>query len=132
MEKNDQTFHYNNSFTLEAGGSLPGFQLKYTTLGQLNHERNNVVWVCHALTGSSDFTSWWADLFTEDGPFNPKNYFIICSNMLGGCYGSTGPLSINPTTGEPYYHSFPFITNRDVVRSFDELRKELKLEKVGK
>jgi homoserine O-acetyltransferase len=130
MEKNDHTFHYDNSFTLEAGGSLPGFQLKYTTLGKLNHERSNVVWVCHALTGSSDFTSWWADLFTEDGPFNPKKYFIICANMIGGCYGSTGPLTINPTTGEPYYHSFPFITNRDVVRAFDELRKELKLEKV--
>src|SRR5215217_5421828 len=100
MEKHDHIFHHDHSFSLEAGGTLPGFQLKYTTLGKLNHERNNVVWVCHALTGSSDFTSWWGELFAEGSPFNPEKHFIICANMLGGCYGSTGPLSINPETGK--------------------------------
>src|SRR5262245_305452 len=106
MEKNDHKYHYEKDFALEAGGTLSGFQLKYTTLGNLNPERSNVVWVCHALTGSSDFTSWWADLFTADGPFNPQKYFIICANMIGGCYGSTGPLSIDPKTGKPFYHEF--------------------------
>jgi homoserine O-acetyltransferase/O-succinyltransferase len=130
MEKHDHTFHFEKDFTLEAGGTLAGFQLKYTTLGKLNHERNNVVWVCHALTGSSDFTSWWGDLFTEDGPFNPQKYFIICANMPGGCYGSTGPLSIDPRTGKSFYHEFPNITNRDVVTAFDLLRQELRLEKI--
>lgn len=130
MEKHDHTFHYEKKFELEAGGSLSGFQLKYTTLGKLNRERSNVVWICHALTGSSDFTSWWCDLFTEDGPFSPQKYFIICANMLGGCYGSTGPLSIDPQTGKPYYHHFPTITNRDVVGAFDLLRQELHLDRI--
>lgn len=130
MEKNDNTFHYNLPFELEAGGKLPGFQLRYTTLGSLNQQRNNVIWVCHALTGSSDFTSWWGGLFKEGSVFDPRHYFIICANMLGGCYGATGPLSINPETGNPYYHSFPLVTNRDVVRSFDLLRQHLGIEKI--
>jgi len=130
MEKHDHTFHYNHRFELESGGSLPGFQLKYTTLGKLNHDRSNIIWVCHALTGSSDFTDWWGDLFREGSVYDPKDYFIICANMLGGCYGSTGPLSVNPETGKPYYHMFPTLTNRDVVRAFDELRQELHIDKV--
>lgn len=128
--KSDQIFHYDQAFALEAGGILPGFQLKYTTLGQLNQERSNVVWVIHALTGNSDVTTWWPDLFENDGPYNPKDYFVICANTLGGCYGSTGPLSLNPQTGKPFYHDFPMITNRDIVRAFDLLRKELRLERV--
>jgi homoserine O-acetyltransferase/O-succinyltransferase len=131
MEKTDHIFHHHENFKLETGGSLPGFQLKYTTLGRLNEERNNVVWVCHALTGSSDFTDWWAGLFTGDGPFDPSKNFIICANILGGCYGSTGPLSINPDTGSPYYHSFPTITNRDAVKAFDLLRKHLRIDKIN-
>jgi homoserine O-acetyltransferase/O-succinyltransferase len=130
MEKNDQTFHYQEDFTLESGDSLAGFQLKYTTLGRLNEDRTNVVWICHALTGSSDFTDWWSGLFDEGRFFDPKQYFIICANVLGGCYGSTGPLSINPKTGKPFYHTFPRITNRDAVKAFDLLRQELKLENV--
>src|SRR5688572_11839736 len=130
MEKHDHTFHYHQKFALEAGGSLPGFQLKYTTLGKLNHERTNIIWVCHALTGSSDFTDWWGELFREGSTFDPRHYFIICANMVGGCYGSTGPLSLNPETGKPYYHSFPALTNRDVVNAFDLLRQELKIEKI--
>src|SRR4051812_49153867 len=130
MEKDDNTFHYDQPFELEVGSSLPSFQLRYTTLGKLNAERNNVVWICHALTGNSDFTDWWGELFNEGRFFDPKNYFIVCANVLGGCYGSTGPLSLNPKTGKPYYHTFPTITNRDVVRAFDLLRNELKIEKV--
>jgi homoserine O-acetyltransferase/O-succinyltransferase len=130
MEKHDHTFHYNQNFPLESGETLPGFQLKYTTLGKLNHERSNIVWVCHALTGSSDFTDWWGDLFREGSTFDPQQYFIICANMLGGCYGSTGPLSINPANGRPFFHDFPALTNRDVVRAFDLLREELKIQQV--
>jgi homoserine O-acetyltransferase len=130
MSKTDQIFHYPQPFDLELGGQLPGFQLKYTVLGKLNDERSNVVWVCHALTGNSDFTSWWSDLFKEGSVFDPKNYLIICVNVLGGCYGSTGPLSINPHNGKQFYHSFPLLTNRDVVRAFDLLRKSLGFETV--
>jgi homoserine O-acetyltransferase/O-succinyltransferase len=128
--KTDTIFHYSQEFELESGAKLPSFQLKYTTLGQLNKDRSNVVWICHALTGSSDFTDWWKDFFTEGSPYDPRDYFIICANALGGCYGSTGPLSINPITGKNYFHDFPLITNRDIVQSFDLLRKELGIEKI--
>jgi homoserine O-acetyltransferase/O-succinyltransferase len=130
MEKHDHTFHYKNTFELETGTSLPGFQLKYTTLGKLNADRSNVVWICHALTGNSDFTDWWGDLFNEGRFFDPKQYFIICANVLGGCYGSTGPLSLDPKTGKPYYHTFPIITNRDAVRAFDLLRQTLEIKQI--
>lgn len=130
MEKEDNTFRYDQKFELEAGGSLSGIQLRYTTLGKLNTTRDNVIWVFHALTGSSDFTSWWGELFKEGSVYDPRHNFIICANMLGGCYGSTGPLSINPTNGNPFYHSFPTITNRDVVKAFDLLRIHLRIEKV--
>lgn len=130
MLKIDSIFHFASEFKLESGSSLPGFQLKYTTVGQLNKEKNNVVWICHALTGSSDFTDWWKDLFTEGTPFDPRDYFIICANSLGGCYGSAGPLSLNPKTGKPFYHSFPAVTNRDVVNAFDLLREHLGINKV--
>ena len=131
MSKSESIFHYSDEFELESGSSLPGFQLKYTTLGQLNKDKSNVIWICHALTGSSDFTDWWKGLFTEGSPFDPRDYFIICANTLGGCYGSTGPLSINPKTGTPYYHTFPLITNRDIVRSFDLLRQHLNISKIN-
>jgi homoserine O-acetyltransferase/O-succinyltransferase len=130
MEKNDHTFSYHQKFELEAGESLPGFQLKYTTSGRLNAERNNVIWVCHALTGSADFTDWWGGLFSADGPFDTSKHFIICANILGGCYGSTGPLSLDPHRGKPYYHDFPVITVRDVVKAFDLLRQELRIDRV--
>jgi homoserine O-acetyltransferase len=130
MERTDHTFHYNQPFETEGGEILPSFQLKYTTAGRLNAERNNVVWICHALTGSSDFTDWWGGLFTADGPFDPSKHFIICANILGGCYGSTGPMSYHPQTGKPYYHNFPTLTIRDVVSAFDLLRQDLKIEKI--
>lgn len=130
MEKHDHTFSYNQKFELEGGESLAGFQLKYTTSGRLNAERNNVVWVCHALTGSADFTDWWGGLFTADGPFDPAKHFIICANVLGGCYGSTGPLSLDPQRSKPYYHDFPLITVRDIVKALDLLRQELRIDRV--
>lgn len=130
MIKHDHIFHYPVEFPLESGSKLPGFQLKYTTLGQLNKDRDNVIWVCHALTGSSDFVDWWHGLFGEGSPFDPNRYFIICANALGGCYGSTGSLSINPISGAPYYHDFPLVTNRDIVQAFDRLRESLGISKV--
>lgn len=130
MLKTDHTFHFNDSFELESGESLSSFQLKFTTIGNLNEERTNVVWVCHALTGSADFTDWWSGLFSTDGPFDPEKYFIICANILGGCYGSTGPLSLKPNSSRAYFHDFPVLTNRDVVRAFDLLRLELKIKEI--
>jgi homoserine O-acetyltransferase len=128
--KSQQVFRYDKPFPLEAGGILPGFELQYTTLGKPNASRSNVVWVIHALTGSSDVTSWWPGLFEAGGPFDPADHFVICANTLGGCYGSTGPLSVNPVTQEPYFHNFPAITNRDIVRSFDLLRQSMGFHRI--
>lgn len=128
--KQDHIFHHRKEFVLESGKTIPAFQLKYTTLGQLNRDRSNVVWVIHALTGNSDITSWWPGLFEKGGVYDPAHHFIICANTLGGCYGSTGPLSINPASGKPYFHEFPLLTNRDIVNGFDLLREELGLTRI--
>lgn len=120
---NQQLFRYPEDFNLELGEKLKGLELSYSTLGSLNKSRTNVVWICHALTANSDFSDWWSGLV--ESLFDPSEYFIICANMLGGCYGSTGPLSNNPDEGKPYYHGFPSLTNRDMVRSFDLLRQHL-------
>ncbi len=127
---NTSTFYYDQPFKLESGASLPGFQLRYTTLGTLNKKKDNVIWVCHALTGNSNFVDWWPGLFGEGMLYDPNQYFIICANMLGSCYGSTGPLSVNPETNQPYFHDFPLLTNRDMVRSFNRLRLHLGVEKI--
>lgn len=125
-----KVFHYNQTFKLETGGSLPSFQLEYTTAGTLNETRDNVVWVCHALSGNSEFQKWWPGVFDSGSIFDPKDYFIVCANVLGGCYGSTGPLENNPNSGTPYFHEFPFITNRDVVNGFELLREYLGINKI--
>jgi homoserine O-acetyltransferase len=130
MQKVDHIFHHAGDFPLEAGGVLHGFQLKYTTLGRLNPARDNAVWACHALTGSSDVSSWWSGFFSEGSPFDTRDFFIICANSLGGCYGSTGPLSIDPKKGTPFYHDFPPVTNVDIVKAFDLLREDLNLAQV--
>lgn len=121
-------FTYSQDYNLEKGGTLPGFLLYYTSIGKLNSQGDNVIWVCHALTANSEFSNWWDGLIEQH--FDPSEYFIICANMLGSCYGSTGPLSINPVTGTPYYHNFPRLTNRDIVGAFDLLRNHLGITKI--
>lgn len=87
-------------FALEAGGSLPGITIAYHTYGQLNADRSNVVWVCHALTANSDVARWWPGVVGEHGVVRPEDYFIVCANILGSCYGSTGPVGAGPGVGE--------------------------------
>ena len=130
MEAKEHLYQHKGYFKLGSGSALPGFQLKYTTMGKADTDKSNVVWVCHALTGSSSFHDWWGDLFLEGGLFDPNEYFIVCANVLGGCYGSTGPLSINPETSAPYFHDFPTLTNRDMVAAFDMLRAHLGIERI--
>src|SRR6476620_667425 len=122
-------FQSNKELVLASGSVLPQLTLAYHTYVRLNEERDNVIWICHALTASSDVESWWPDLIGEGLTFDTKNYFIVCVNIIGSCYGSTGPLSINPVTDKPYYHQFPFITIRDMVRSYQLLAKQLGIRK---
>jgi homoserine O-acetyltransferase len=126
-----KVYKHTAPFQLEGGESLPGFELAYTTAGTLNREGNNVVWVCHALTGNAEPQEWWPGLVGPGKLLDPARYFIICANVLGGCYGSTGPLSLNPQTGEPWYHSFPVLTNRDIVRAFQLLKEHIGISRIS-
>ncbi|SMG39678.1 homoserine O-acetyltransferase [Marivirga sericea] len=118
------------NFQLENGETLQGASLNYEVLGEIS-DGKEVVWVCHAFTGSATVKDWWSSLFLENGGFIDLNqHILICANLLGSCYGSTGPDTINPETGESYGGDFPSITNKDAVRAFIELRKELKISKI--
>ena len=127
---NLQYFDYKYSFPLESGESLPGFRLAYTTRGTLSSDQSNVVWVCHALTGDADAGDWWGGMVGAGKYFDPTRDFVVCANVLGSCYGSTGPLSINPATGKSFHHAFPTLTIRDMVNALDLLRQELGIEKI--
>jgi homoserine O-acetyltransferase len=123
-------FTYDRPFDLEGGGTLPGITVVYHTYGQLNADRSNVVWVCHALTANSDVARWWPGVVGERAAIDPAEYFIVCANILGSCYGSTGPLSVDPRTNQPYYSHFPLITIRDMVKAHILLRRHLGIEKI--
>lgn len=123
-------FNYPQTFVLESGDTLSGITIAYNTYGQLNNDKSNVVWICHALTANSDVADWWTGIVGSQHVIDPAKYFIVCANILGSCYGSTGPLSINPATGEPYHHSFPFITIRDMVQAHILLRKHLQIPSI--
>jgi len=122
--------NYEQPFELESGESLPGIAITYNTYGVLNEDGSNVVWVCHALTANSDVAAWWPGVVGPSGIISPDKYFIVCANILGSCYGSTGPLSPDPRTGQPYYHEFPMITIRDMVHAHILLRKHLGIERI--
>lgn len=99
---------------LESGAVLPQLDVAFRTWGRLNPAADNAVVVCHALTGSADADGWWAPLFGPGNALDPERDFIVCANVLGGCYGSTGPTSEAPD-GRPYGARFPRITVRDQV-----------------
>ncbi|MEM6342879.1 MAG: homoserine O-acetyltransferase [Bacteroidota bacterium] len=125
-----EVFVYTGRFELENGECLAGFELAYQTWGKRNVDDSNIIWVCHALTGNTDVIDWWPGMIGDGAALDPEKHFIICANMLGSCYGSTHALSINPDTGTPYYHSFPLLTNRDMVRAFDALREALQIKNI--
>jgi homoserine O-acetyltransferase len=122
--------YFNEDFQLESGENLQGIKIAYQTWGTLNKEQNNVVWVCHALTGNSDVFDWWGGLFGENQYFNPEDHFIVCANVLGSAYGSTGPLS-QKKDGKKYYHNFPSITTLDMVHAHEILRESLGINKIN-
>ncbi|GLB36819.1 putative alpha/beta hydrolase fold [Lyophyllum shimeji] len=112
----DQSIHIVPSFTLECGTELINAPVAYKTWGKLNAERNNVMVICHALTGSADVQDWWGPMMGRGKAFDPSRYFIFCANVLGSPYGSASPLTVNPLTGKPYGPAFPPTTIRDDVR----------------
>jgi homoserine O-acetyltransferase len=125
MNKQAQTYKHDFPFQLELGGVLPNIEITYHTIGNLNAERNNVVWICHALTANSDPIEWWPGLVGNGKLYDPEQHFIVCANMLGSCYGTTGPGSVNPETNEPWFTRFPQITIRDMVAAHELLKDHL-------
>ena len=129
-EMSQFVFNYPSRFTLESGAILPELEIAYHTFGELNADKSNVIWVCHALTANSDVFDWWNGLFGENSLYNPNDYFIVCANNLGSCYGSTGPLSINNETKEAWFNYFPQVTIKDIASSLELLKEHLRIDKI--
>ena len=125
-----KTYHHNSPVTLESGEILPDVTIAYDTFGTLSEAKDNVIWVCHALTANSDVKDWWPNTVEEGRFLDPNKYFIVCANFLGSHYGTTSPLSINPTSGEKWYYDFPRITVRDMVTCHRLLAKHLGIDRV--
>ncbi len=135
-----ESWSTDNSFTfaslpLQYGGQLGPVTLAYETWGTLNAEGTNAILITHALTGNAHAhdaehpddpkAAWWNPLIGPGRPFDTTRYFVICSNVLGGCYGSTGPSALDPETGRSYGMRFPIITIRDMVRAQQQLVEHL-------
>src|SRR5689334_9659412 len=114
-----------DSISLESGASLAPVCVAYQTYGALNGSKSNAILILHAFSGDAHAAGisaetgkpgWWDNMIGPGKAFDTERFFIICSNVLGGCQGTTGPASINPQTGCPYAMSFPVITMGDMVR----------------
>lgn len=125
-----QSLQLNQEFELECGDILPELEISYTTYGTLSPDGDNVVWVFHALTANADPVEWWPGLVGKGFLINPEKYFIVCANMLGSCYGTTGPDSIDPRTGEKYGVNFPVVTVKDMVNAHKLLQSHLGINKI--
>src|SRR5437764_8885109 len=134
-----ETARADRPLKLDSGGRIDGLEVAYKTYGRLNADRSNAILICHALSLDQYVASphpmtgrqaWWRTLVGPGLPMDPERHFIICSNVVGGCMGSTGPSSINPATGEPWGLTFPVITIADMVRAQAMLLDFLGIEKL--
>ncbi|MGE4502914.1 MAG: homoserine O-acetyltransferase [Thiomicrospira sp.] len=132
-----QTLHIDQPLQLVSGALLPQYDLVYETYGELNAQANNAVLICHALSGDHHVAGfhqgetkpgWWNDYIGPGKPIDTDRLFVVCSNNLGSCRGSTGPASLNPDTGKIYGLDFPIVTCRDWVNSQNALRQHLGIE----
>lgn len=137
LSSESQIFRSEQELPLDCGRVLAPFEIAYQTYGTLNADKSNAVLVCHALTGDQHVANlhpvtgkpgWWETIIGPGKPVDTNQYFVICSNVLGGCMGSTGPASINPATGKPYGLDFPVITINDMVRAQARLIDDLGID----
>jgi homoserine O-acetyltransferase len=134
-----RTYRHADPFSLQCGETLSGFELVFETYGTLNAARSNAVLVCHALSGNhhaagyhasdDDKPGWWDTCIGPGKPIDTSRFFVVSLNNLGGCHGSTGPLSVNPATGEPFGPDFPTVTVSDWVRSQTLLADHLGIDR---
>ena len=129
----------NTDCKLESGFHLSNFEIAYKTFGTLNNSKNNAILICHALTGDQYVTGinpltkkngWWSRMVGPNKPIDTNKYFVICSNVLGGCSGTTGPKEINPISQEIYGAQFPSITIKDIVKIQNFLIESLSIKKL--
>jgi homoserine O-acetyltransferase len=134
-----KVFNLPGELVLDSGKKLKDVRIAYETYGKLNPEKSNAILICHALTGDAHAAGlhsgeskagWWDTLIGPGKIIDTDKYFVICSNVLGGCKGSTGPSSINPETGKEYGTAFPFITIKDMVRAQKELVDHFGIKKL--
>lgn len=123
-------FSYDHPFRLECGSTLPELKIAYTTYGKLNETKDNVVWVFHALTANADPTEWWPGVIGSSNHIDIDKHYIVCANILGSCYGTTGPDSIHPITQTKYGLDFPLITIKDIVKAHQLLQEYLGIEEI--
>ena len=133
-----QRAHFDTPITLAGGAVLPAFELVYETYGELNAARSNAVLVCHALSGNHHVAGrhaddpknigWWDNLVGPGKPLDTRKFFVVGVNNLGGCYGSTGPVSTNPATGKPWGADFPVVIVEDWVASQARLADRLGID----
>ncbi|MBE2232644.1 MAG: homoserine O-acetyltransferase [Anaerolinea sp.] len=134
------TFAQDEPFALESGATLSPVTLAYEAYGRLNADRSNAILVCHALSGGAHAAGylapddaqpgWWDDCIGPGKAFDTDHYFVLCSNVLGSCYGSSGPSSVDPATGQPYGLHFPVVTIGDMVRAQVKLLDHLGIERL--
>jgi homoserine O-acetyltransferase/O-succinyltransferase len=133
------TFGANRKLRLDCGVELGPFSIAWQTYGRLNADRSNAILVCHALTGDQYVAEthpvtgkpgWWQSMVGDGLPLDTSRYFIICSNVLGGCMGTSGPRDLDPATGRPYGLTFPVITVADMVRAQALLLDHLGIEQL--
>ena len=125
-------FDQHDPLVLESGETIAPVEVAYATYGELDATRSNVVYVCHALTGDANVSGpngWWSTLIGPGRPIDTERFFVVCSNLLGGCNGTTGPSSPDPQTGAPYGLRFPLFTVRDLVTVHRALLAHLGIER---
>ncbi len=134
-----QKFHYDSNIELESGKEFGPIEVAYETYGELNKDKTNAILVCHSLTGDAhaagwhagdEKPGWWDNMIGPGKAFDTEKYFVISSNALGGCQGTTGPGSINPETGEPYGLDFPVITVKDMTTVQKKLLEHLGIDRL--
>ena len=140
VERRQFTFAEDSPMPLDSGETLGPITLAYETYGTLNADRSNAILICHALSGDAhaagyhtpadEHPGWWDDCIGPGKAFDTDRYFVICSNVIGGCQGSTGPASINPANGKPYALSFPVVTVGDMVRAQTHLIDHLGVDRL--
>jgi homoserine O-acetyltransferase len=134
-----QTAHFDQPIPLKSGAELPAYDIAYETYGELNASRSNAVLVCHALNAShhvagfyeheKDNLGWWDNLVGPGKPLDTRRFFVVGTNYLGSCFGSTGPASVNPATGKPWGADFPVVTVEDWVEAQARLADRLGIER---